>query len=164
MNPYSSFKDISQLYFLYESTAAKVQELQELTNRNFDNLLDEVYKQKLIKAQVHLEQIKEVIEGMTEGDCFSIEEIFLKEQTKLNPLIFWFKEESEAYEKIGPSIKGHLLLNRTEMTKLLENNQKQIHSFGNVKVQPADPSVFEEYQIEHLTLNGIESCEIKDVW
>lgn len=163
-NPYEIFTDPAKLYFLYESTYSTIVNLRKLMDKNLDNALNDMYRIKLVEAETNFEQIKKVIQGLTEGECISLERLLYINEEHKGPMIVWFKEETQAHSTLGPSIKGKLELTPKEKQELLNNLKQNIRTYGQVKIKPDDPLKYSEKQLEFLQSSRIETCEINEIW
>ncbi len=163
-NPYKIFNSPRQLYFFYEAAYARIRELKTLIASDLSSTLDQVYQLQLVEAQHNLEQIREILEGMTDGECVPVEQLFSRERSYAEPMILWFKKDSYTSSALGPSIKGNLLLNQEEAQLMIHNLEKQIYSYGRVRFQPVNPSDYTEKQLHLMQTEGIESCDIDEIW
>lgn len=164
MNPYKVFTEPEQLYFLYESTISQIVKMRELMGANVENALNELYQLKLKEAETNLVQIKEVIQAKTQGECISIEQILMRNEGGQTAVSIWLKSETLSQSILGDTLQGHVLMSYEEMGKYIQNIQQQVHSYGNIRIQPIEPLNFDENQLNHMRKVGIETCEIQEVW
>ena len=51
-----------------------------------------------------------------------------------------------------------------EMNEHIQNIQKKVHTYGDVRIQPTQPFNYSEKQLDHLQNTGIQTCEMMDIW
>ncbi len=163
-NPYAQFNDPEQLNFMMDSVQNRIQILERLLDGSLEGRLDKIYQIKLVEARTHLDQIQEIYEALTEGNCVSIEQVFSSNQAYESPIVLWFKEETESKSVLGPTITGDMIVKPEEYQQLMKNLEEKTKSFGLIRIKAVRAVDHNQEQLHYMQERGIPTCEIREIW